>query len=147
MPFAMTRSLRLGLSFLLFTCAAPHALRADTPLEEEMDKMKYAFRGLRAALEAPADAEKDEYVALADNLRAAAIASKNLEPRKTRSIPEDKRAEFLAGYRQSMDDLTGLADALKTKLAAADWNGAREQITLINQAQRDGHKEFRSEDD
>ena len=112
-----------------------------------MDKMKYAFRGLRTAMEAPVDADKDKYVALADKLRAASVASKEHEPEKTREIPDDKRAEFLAGYRQSMDDLIALIDQLKTQLAAGDWDAARKQIQLINQSQRDGHKEFRSEHD
>lgn len=112
-----------------------------------MEKMKRAFRGLRGSLEAPAEADKDSYLAMADKLRAAAVASKDYEPEKTDAIPQDKRAEFLVGYRQSMDDLVELIDGLKTQLSAADWDGARAQIKLINQAQRDGHKEFRSEHD
>ena len=129
----------------ILTCAA--TLRADSPLESQMDKMKYAFRGLRTALEAPVDSDRDKYVALVDKLREASVKSKDLEPEKTETIPDDKRAEFLEGYRQSMDDLIALIDQLKGQLAAGDWDAARGQIDLINQSQRDGHKEFRTEDD
>lgn len=131
----------------LLVLTALSLVRADTPLEEKMDEMKVAFRGLRTALEAPVDTDREKYVALADELRAASVAAKEYEPSKTRSVPEDKRAEFLAGYRQSMDDLVALVDQLKTQLAAGQWDAAREQIKLIGQAQRDGHKEFRSTDD
>lgn len=126
-------------------CAAP--LRADSPLETQMDEMKYAFRGLRTGLQEPVDADKDKYVSLAEQLRDAAVKSKDYEPEKTGNIPADKRAEFLEGYRQSIDDLIALIDQLKTQLAAGDWAAARSQIDLINQSQRDGHKEFRSEED
>lgn len=112
-----------------------------------MDKMKHAFRGLRTALQSPVDADKDKYVSLADKLRDAAIKSKDYKPGKTDSGPADKRAEFLEGYRQSMDDLIALIDQLKTQLAAGDWDAARTQIDLINQSQHDGQKELRSEDD
>lgn len=112
-----------------------------------MEKMKRAFRSLRSALEEPVEADKSKYVALAEDLRAASVASKEYEPEKTREIPQEKRAEFLAGYRQSMDDLIALIDQLKSQLSAGEWEAAREQIKLINQSQRDGHKEFRSDDD
>ena len=112
-----------------------------------MDDMKVAFRGLRSALQEPADADKEKYVALAEDLRSASVAARALEPEKTRDIPQDRRAAFLEGYRQSIDDLVSLVDGLKKHLAAGDWEAARGQVSLINQAQRDGHKEFRLEDD
>ncbi|MBJ7258258.1 MAG: hypothetical protein JHD33_01875 [Chthoniobacterales bacterium] len=131
---------------LLMACAAPLCLRADSPLEEQMDTMKGAFRALRTSLEAPAEADRGTYVALAEELRAAAVAAKEHEPQKTRSLPEDKRAAFLGDYRQSIDDLVTLIDELKTQLADGKWDEARAQIKLINQSQRDGHKEFRQEE-
>lgn len=143
----MTNLLRLTVAATLLFVAGLSCVYADSPLESKMDKMRRAFRELRTAMEAPVDADKDKYVAMADQLRAASVAAKEYEPGKTSEIPQDKRAAFLAGYRQSMDDLIALIDQLKTKLAAADWDGARDQIKLVNQAQRDGHKEFRSEHD
>lgn len=143
----MTRHALFAFCVALLAIAGTHCAHADSPLESKMEKMKRAFRGLRTAMEAPVDADKSKYVAMADDLRAASVASKDYEPEKTREIPQDKRAEFLAGYRQSIDDLIVLIDQLKTQLEAGDWNAARTQIKLINQSQRDGHKEFRSEHD
>jgi len=147
MQFAMNRLIRLPLLAVLLACTAPAGLRADSPLEEKMDEMKVAFRGLRSALQEPIDSDRDKYVALAEDLRKASAAAKEYEPEKTSDIPQDKRAAFLEGYRQSIDDLVGLIDELKKQLAAGDWEAAREQVNLINQAQRDGHKEFRSQED
>lgn len=143
----MSKPIRLILAIALAVFAGSAVAHADSPLEAKMEKMKRAFRGLRTALEAPVDADKDKYVSLAEDLRAASVASKEYEPEKTDEIPADKRAEFLAGYRQSMDDLIALIDQLKTQLAAGDWEAARAQVKLINQSQRDGHKEFRGEHD
>ena len=112
-----------------------------------MDKMKSAFRSLRTGLESPVDSDKNEYLALVEKLREASVAAKDLDPQKTASIPQDKREEFLRQYRQEIDDLIALIDELKKQISESAWDAAREQIKLIAQAQKDGHKEFRSEND
>ncbi len=121
-------------------------LQAETPLEEQMDAMKSAFRSLKTAMEAPVDADKDKYVASADELRSASIKAKEFDPKKVGEIPEGDREQFLADYRQSIDQLVALIDQLKTQLAAGDWDSARAQMRLINRAQGDGHEKFRSEE-
>jgi soluble cytochrome b562 len=132
--------------FALAALSVSPLLRAGTPLEEQMNTMKAAFRSLKAAMEAPVDADKGKYVASADELKSAAVKAKEFDPKKLGEIPENDRGQFLADYRQSIDNLVGLIDQLKTQLAAGDWDAARAQIRLINRAQGDGHEKFRSED-
>lgn len=142
----MNAPLRNALLFAVsvFSISAP--LRAETPLGEQMDAMKAAFRSLKTAMEAPVDADKDKYIASAEELKSAAVKAKEFDPKKLGEIPEGDREQFLADYRQSIDQLIALIDQLKTQLAAGDWDAARAQIRLINRAQGDGHEKFRSEE-
>lgn len=111
-----------------------------------MDVMKVAFRNIRAALQAPSDADREKYAGDVDTLIAAAGKAKEFEPEKTAKIPEGERAQFLADYRQSMDALIALFEELKSRLAAGDWDGARAQMRLIGEAQAEGHEKFRPEE-
>ena len=131
-------------AFVVLCVSAP--LRAETPLEEQMDTMKAAFRSIKTAMEAPVDGDKDKYVVFADELRAAAIKAKEFDPKKIGEIPAGDREQFLTDYRQSIDQLVVLIDQLKTQLAAGDWDGVRSQMRLINRAQGAGHERFRSEE-
>jgi hypothetical protein len=130
----------------LAVCAIPFQLRAETPLGTQMDAMKGAFRNIRAALQAPSDADKEKYAGYVDALIAAAGKAKDFEPEKTAKIPEAERAQFLADYRQSIDALIALFEQLKSQLSAGDWDGARAQMRLISNAQADGHEKFRIEE-
>lgn len=148
-PGAMhaTMNIRLRRSFLfvLVVLSISFPLRAESPLEEQMDAMKGAFRSIKTAMEAPVGADKDKYAAFADELRAAAVKAKEFNPKKLGEIPEGEREQFLADYRQSIDQLVSLIDQLKTQLAAGDWDAVRAQMRLISRAQGDGHEKFRSE--
>jgi soluble cytochrome b562 len=132
--------------FALAVLSVSALLQADTPLEEQMNTMKDAFRSIKAAMEAPVDADKDKYVASADALKSAAVKAKGFDPQKLAEIPENERDQFLADYRQAIDNLVGLIDQLKTQLAAGDWDAARAQFRLIFRAQGAGHEKFRSEE-
>lgn len=142
----MKTCFRITFLFALLTSAVSVPLRADSPLGEQMDVMKNAFRGLKTAMEEPVDADKGKYAAFADKLRAAAVKSKEFDPEKLAEVPESERGQFLADYQQSMDKLIVLIDQLKTQLAAGDWDAARAQMRLIKAAQSEGHEKFRSEE-
>lgn len=142
----MKARFRLPYLFALAILSLSASLRAETPVQEQMNTMKGAFRSLKAAMEAPVDADKDKYVASADVLKSATLKAKGFDPRKLGEIPEKDRKQFLADYRQSIDNLVGLIDQLKTQLAAGDWDAARAQIRLISRAQGEAHEKFRSED-
>ena len=142
----MNTRLRNSLLIVLAVLSVSAPLRAETPLGEQMDAMKAAFRSIKTALEAPVDADKDKYVASADDLKSAAIKAKEFNPEGLSEIPENEREQFLADYHKSIDKLVVLIDQLRTQLAAGDWDAARAQIRLISRAQGDGHEKFRSEE-
>lgn len=132
--------------FVFLSFSVSTLLRAETPLEEQMDVMKAAFRSIKTALETPVDADKNKYVASAEELKSAAVKAKEFNPKKLSEIPDGDREQFLADYQESIDQLVALIESLKTQLAAGDWDAARAQMRLISRAQGDGHEKFRSEE-
>ncbi len=134
---------RIPLVAMALTLAASLCLRADTPLGEQMDKMKDSMKALGKALESPVDANKGQYTNLAGDFVTAATAAKKLDPEKTDTLPEADRAKFLAEYHKSMDKLISHAEKLKKHLAAGHWDNARKEIKLLGDARKAGHKEFR----
>lgn len=120
-------------------------LRAETELDRQMEIMKRAYRELKIAMEAPKDADKAKYLAAVDKLRAASEESKKFEPAMTKDVAAEKRADFLTGYKQEMDELIEQIDELKQQITDGKWDDAKKQLGLINQAQRDGHKQYRAE--
>jgi len=142
----MLRPFHTAILIMLAVCAVPFQLRSETPLGTQMDLMRDAFRNIKAALQAPSDADKQEYGGYVDTLIAAATQAKNFEPENTSTLAEADRAQFLADYRQSIDALIALFEQLKLQLSAGDWDGARAQMRLIGDAQANGHEKFRPEE-
>lgn len=130
----------LALVVPMTLCAAE---KAETPLGEQMEKMKIEMKALRSALEAPSESAKDKYVKMAANFHAATVAAKKFDPEKTKTLPEAERAQFVADYHKGMDKLIKLSEDLKKELAAGQWDEARQQLKALSQAQKSGHKEFR----
>ena len=89
----ITRFRHAGLfAFVVLCVSAP--LRAETPLEEQMDTMKAAFRSIKTAMEAPVDGDKDKYVVFADELRAAAIKAKEFDQKNSVKFPQAIASSF-----------------------------------------------------
>lgn len=129
----------------LFLGLASSSLWSGTALESQMNTMKVALRSLKLALQAPSESEKGKYTGYADTLLSAAAKAKEFEPKMTSKISEDERAQFLAEYRKSIEDLIALLEQLKKQLNSGDWEAARAQIRMINRAQGEGHEKFRHE--
>lgn len=134
-------SLLLGI--LLAASALP--LRAGTALEGKMKSMKDSYRALKTAMEAPVDADKAKYLALAAKLKDSALAARDLKPQKLSEIPADQQAAFLQSFRQEIDKLVKLGDELTQSISAGDWDSAKKNLASINEARREGHKEFMTE--
>ena len=138
---------RIPVVIVLLALVAPLTLRAadddETPLGEQMEKMKTEMKALRSALEAPAESARNKYVKMAESFHAAAEAAKKFEPEKTKTLPEAERAQFVTDYHKAMDKLIKLSGDLKKDLAAGQWDEARKHLKALSQAQKAGHKEFR----
>jgi Cytochrome b562 len=116
----------------------------DTPLAKEMSALNKNLRTLKRQV---ADAsKKDDNLKLVEGIEKHLDTAKDLEPALTKDQPADKKAAFIAKYKEQIDatkkDFDALADAIKA-------DKADEAKTLIEKLQKDkekGHKDFKAED-
>ena len=141
----MLRYSRCLLVAWMFAVVGSSRLWSETIIESQMNTMKVALRTLKLALQTPSEADKAKYIANVDTLIGAATKARDHEPEMTSKVPEAERAQFVADYRKSIDDLIALFGKLKEQLNAGEWEAAKNQIRLINRAQGEGHEKFRYE--
>jgi cytochrome c556 len=129
--------------FSLFTLIGFSISHADTQLEGSMKQISKAFKQLSLDLKQPADANKSDYLALANTIKTQALASRPLVPKKAAALPADQQATMVAAYQKSMDDFSAAVDVLIQDLQAGKWDDANKQIAVLKQDETDGHKQFR----
>lgn len=118
-----------------------HAQEADSPLEGQM---KILARGMRTLGNQIGDPSKQqENVSLLESLKKAATDSKTLDPRKTQSIPEAKRAAFLADYRTDLDELNDALNQVEDAVKAGQYDKAKSLIGNVNSIKKEGHGKFK----
>jgi soluble cytochrome b562 len=115
--------------------------QADSPLEGQM---KILARGMRQLTQQVADpAKQQENIILLETLKKAVTDSKTLEPRKTASIPADKRDNFLSDYRQELDELSGAFDQVEEAVKAGQYDKAKSLLATVNSIKKEGHGKFK----
>jgi soluble cytochrome b562 len=115
--------------------------QADSPLEGQM---KILARGMRQLTQQVADpAKQQENIVLLEALKKAVTDSKTLDPRKTASIPADKRENFLSDYRQELDQLSGAFDQVEEAVKAGQYDKAKSLLATVNSIKKEGHGKFK----
>ena len=132
-------------SAVLLSVVVPFSLQADTPLEKRMNQMRKSFRELKKAMEAPVEADKARYLEWVADLRKASEEAKSMEPKKTSSVPDDKKKAFVEGYQRKMEESIGKIEELGKAIEAGKWSEAKALIGQINQVQREGHNKYRGD--
>jgi soluble cytochrome b562 len=136
------RILLLVLS-LMSSASILHAEEDDSPLEGQM---KILARGMRQLSQQITDAAKQsENISLLEKMKKAAVDSKNLDPRKTKDIPESQRAAFLADYRTDLDELKDALDQIETTLKAGQYEKANSLLANVNSIKKEGHGKFKKD--
>lgn len=115
--------------------------QADSPLEGQM---KILARGMRQLTQQVADpAKQQENIILLESLKKAVTDSKTLDPRKTASIPADKREKFLSDYRHELDELSGAFDQVEEAVKAGQYEKAKSLLATVNSIKKEGHGKFK----
>jgi len=115
--------------------------QVDSPLEGQM---KILARGMRQLTQQVADpAKQQENIVLLETLKKAVTDSKTLDPRKTTSIPADKRENFLSDYRQELDQLSGAFDQVEEAVKAGQYDKAKSLLATVNSIKKEGHGKFK----
>lgn len=116
-----------------------------TELGDHMEKMGRAFRALGRQVK---DASKNEdSLKLVEIIRTNAQATVDLKPEKTKDVPEDEQAQFLANYQKSMKGFLADVDKLEAALKAGNNDQAAELVKTLKKDMDNGHKKFRKKKD
>jgi hypothetical protein len=129
------------LALLVFPTFLP--AQEDSPLEGQM---KILARGMRQLTQQVGDpAKQQENIVLLEALKKAATDSKTLDPRKTASIPADKRETFLSDYRHELDELSDAFDRIEEAVKAGQYDKAKSLLATVNSIKREGHGKFKAD--
>ncbi len=143
---AITALLTLATAFTFALSPGNTAFAADddTPLTKEMNGVNKDLRKLKKQV---ADAsKKDENIGLVDDIKKHLVTGRDMEPATTKDQPADKKAAFIAKYKEQIDSTIKDFDALSAAIKA---DKADEAKTLLEKLQKDkeqGHKDFRPDD-
>lgn len=135
----------LALLALVIALSAP-VLRAEEEDSALEGKMKVLARGMRQLSQQITDpAMQQMNIKLLETLKGAANESKALEPRKTKEIPEGKRASFLADFRTDLDELKDVLNQVEEALKAGDQKRAQSLLAQVNSIKKEGHAKFKQD--
>ncbi len=142
---------RMKVTRILLTIVSTFALAAgvfaadeDTPLTKEMTALNKNLRTLKRQI---ADgSKKEENLKLIDTIKKHFDTAKDMEPASTKDQPADKKAAYVAKYKEeiaaTVKDFDALAEAVK-------GDKADEAKTILDKLQKDkeqGHKDYRVDD-
>lgn len=149
---SMTRSMKLFPSLsvhtlpvlaLLAILPLTQSLRADddTALEGQMKILARSMRQLSSQVSDPG--KQQENISLLETMKKAATDSKSLEPSMTRTIPDGKRASFLADYRTDLDELRDALDQVEQAIKAGDCPKAQSLLGKVATVKKEAHGKFK----
>jgi hypothetical protein len=129
--------------------AAPSRATADdaaqaSPLHKQMEILQDAVKQLRRQVKDPA--RNPQSLELVVQMQTSVILAKTYVPPLAQTLPEEKRPEFLMGYRKKMIEL---ADALlELELALLDGKNAQAEELLKKSLELrfKGHQQFKGEE-
>jgi soluble cytochrome b562 len=113
----------------------------QTELGAKMEKIGGAFRATKKQV---ADPSKNE-----DTLKRLATIKENMEaalklqPEKTKDLPPEDQAKFVADFQAKMKDEIAKIDQLTALVKAGNNEEAAKLVSEINQDQNDAHKQFK----
>jgi hypothetical protein len=128
--------------FCVFAAMAASALHAGTEMDRAFGRLERDYKKLKAALEAPKEADRDLYVQKAEEMLVEARRARDMEPEMMANLPEAERAQFLARFRSDMDAFIASIEKLDDALKNLRWDEARQVMEVLWQNKKDGHKAF-----
>jgi len=116
----------------------------DTPLAKEMSALNKQLRTLKKQV---ADAsKKDDNVKLVEGIKEHLAKAKDLEPATTKDIAADKKAAYIAKYKEQMDATAKDFEALETAIKADKQDEVKTLLEKLGKDKEQGHKDFKADD-
>lgn len=132
-------------SLLLATLTCTSSWADDTPLSEQMEDIKSAFRSLNRAIKDPA--KMTDAIALVDRMITASEKSLDYEPAWTSEQPADEQAQFVENYRDDMNRFILDLQALRKALKAGEHEEAMKLAQSLRAHPKEGHKRYKKPDE
>ena len=133
--FALAATLAFGL----------HAIADDdTPLSKEMSALNKQLRTLKK--QATDASKKDDNIKLVEGIKEHLAKAKDMEPATTKDQPADKRAAYVAKYKEEIESTTKDFDSLEEALKADKADDVKTLIEKLQKDKEQGHKEFKADD-
>lgn len=136
----------VSLLFALFCASAllsTSQVQAATEMDRAFERLEKDYKKLRDALEAPQEADRDQYAKLADGMLVEARKARELDPEMTPNVPEAQRAQFLEHFRRDMDTFIENIGKLSEALKNSKWDDARQLMESLRLEKKEGHKAYR----
>jgi cytochrome c556 len=140
----MKRSFCLGAvaSFLALLLVPAHA---DTAMESSMKNVAGASKQLGADLKQTDDTKhaKDLDLKSVATMKAEAIKSHDLVPKKAKDLPPDQQQAMTQNFQKDMVTFETDIDALGQAIQADKWDDARTDFQKLMDDEHAGHKAYR----
>jgi soluble cytochrome b562 len=137
------KTITLFLALSVITCVTVIHADADTPLEKQMQVLARGMKQLSLQITDPA--KQHENMTLIESLKQATATSKELDPRKTSTIPKARQEKFLTEYRALMDKLTDSFNRVEEAVKAGQYDLAKSALSSVNSVKKEGHGEFKAD--
>jgi soluble cytochrome b562 len=139
----MKWTLRFG--SLALTLALLLPARADTAMESSMKNLAGASKQLKADLDQTDDTKhaKDVDLKSVATIKAEALKSHDLVPKKAKDLPPDQQQAMVADFQKDMDAFAKDIDTLNGDIQTDKWEAARADFKKLIDDEKAGHKAYR----
>jgi cytochrome c556 len=134
---------RAALPVLLLATFLP--LRADTEMDGSMKKISASSKQLAADLKQtdPTKHQKDADLQLVATMKAEAVKSRSLVPKKTETLPPDQQQPMVQDFQKDMDKFAADIDLVGQDITAEKWDVALTDFQKLLDDEHAGHKAYR----
>ncbi len=114
-----------------------------------MKDMADATHRVQADLKLTDDTKHNKDADLKDvaTMKADALKSRTLTPKKESTLPPDQQAAMTASYQKDMDTFAADIDTLSADIQADKWTAARADFQKLMDDEKAGHKAYRIKKD
>jgi cytochrome c556 len=130
---------------LALTLALVLPARADTAMESSMKNLAGATKQLGTDLKQTDDTKhaKDVDLKSVATIKAEALKSHDLVPKKAKDLPPDQQQAMVADFQKDMDAFGKDIDTLNADIQADKWDAARADFKKLIDDEKAGHKAYR----
>lgn len=138
----MKLSISLLITALLSTSTLLHA-EMDTPLEKQMQALARGTKQL--SIQVADQTKQKETITLVESLKKTASDSRAFEPRKTTTIAQADRIQFLDAFRAQLQKLADTYGEIEDAVKSGQYDKAKSLLGTLQGIKKEGHSKFKQD--